>query len=82
MSKYHLSLSDWLSLIKKKILIILCCSSKRSLKYLNPTEKIYYYGYKKLSKEVSIEYIINSLNKMKAGLGALIENDQNLMEKT
>ena len=75
---------DRFSLLKKKILMIICCrcNKDKSISSLNGTELIYYKGFKKIQTDISIEHIINTINKLKAGLGAIIESNTQLIEKT
>ena len=63
----------------------LCCkfgNTEENTENLNRTEKLFIKGWFQYQKELDIVNLLNTINKLKAGLSAVMADDTKLMEKT
>lgn len=61
-----------------------CCKhgKDKQNQYLNRTEKIYMKGFHAMQKEMDITNMLTTIHKLKAGLSAVINEDEKLVERT
>ena len=78
------SFTDMISEVKQVFIELLCSKSLKCSRQVNlsRTEKIFIKGFHRISKELDIANLLLTVQKLKAGVSAIIENDQRLLHNT
>ena len=77
------SLKDKFSHLKEFVYRFLCCKcNKNKSTYLTSNEIIYQKGYSHVNKELDMIEIVNTIHQLKAGLAAVIQNDEQLLKSS
>ena len=79
LSVVNFSTADKFSHVKKVCCKVCCCKPKE--KSLTPIQLIYDKGYHKVANDLYIVNLVNTVNKIKAGVAAIIDDDPKVIKK-